>query len=104
MKQRILSCFWLLAFYCCTLSVLAQNKVHVNQVGWDRQSPKIAMVQTNNRQADTVSFFIQSEASRKTVFRGRLDKSMQVEEWTPGLFYYQADLSAVRQPGARVRS
>lgn len=100
MKQLILSCFLLLAFDCCTLSVFAQHKVHVNQVGWDIQSPKIAMVQTNNRQADTVSFFIQSEVSRKTVFRGRLNTSMQVEEWTPGLFYYKADLSAVRQPGA----
>lgn len=99
MKQLTLSCFLLLAFYSSTLSLFAQNKVHVNQVGWDVQSPKTAIVQTGFRYADTASFFIRNEASQKIVFTGKLSKAQQVEEWAPEQFYYQADFSGVRQPG-----
>lgn len=99
MKQLILSGFWLFAFYCCALPLFAQHKVHVNQVGWDVQSPKTAVVQTTMRYADTVSFFIRSEVEQKIVFSGKLSKALQVAEWAPGVYYYQADFSAVRQPG-----
>lgn len=99
MKSLIRSGFLLLAFHCCTLYLFAQNKVHVNQVGWDIQLPKTAIVQTATRYADTVSFFIRSEVSQQIVFSGTLSKALQVEEWTPGLFYYLADFSAVQQPG-----
>ncbi|GGH69027.1 type 1 glutamine amidotransferase [Filimonas zeae] len=77
----------------------ARHQVHVNQVGWDAQACKTAIVQTDNRNADTASFFIRREASQAIVFSGKLGKGQQVGEWAPGDYYYQADFSAVRQPG-----
>lgn len=99
MKQLLISGFLLLAFSCCMLSLFAQNKVHINQIGWSTLSPKTAVVQTGARYGDTVSFFIRSEASQKIVFTGKLGKALQVKEWAPAQFYYLADFSAVRQPG-----
>lgn len=89
----------LLVFHCAPISLFAQHKVHVNQVGYDLRSPKLAVVQTASLLADTVCFFIWSESSRMPVFSSKLSKPLQVEEWIPGQYYYQADLSAIRQPG-----
>ncbi|WP_276485778.1 glycoside hydrolase family 9 protein [Paraflavitalea pollutisoli] len=99
MKQLTFSCFLLLACLGYSTSLFSQLKIHVNQVGWDIQSPKNAILQTTTQYADTISFHIWNETSQKIVYSGKIGKPQQVEGWEPKQFYYLADFSAVRQPG-----
>lgn len=107
--------------------------VHVNQVGFDSDGSKTAVVEAGDELGDRFGGMGQIGGARKergqagrmkkeevkmnpivfdiidvhsgaTVYSGRLGDPQSLEEWAPGRVFYQADFSAFRKTGKyRVR-
>ncbi len=82
------------------LSVFAHSKtiIHVNQVGFDPKSPKLAVIEYYNNLLNS-TFDVVDAKSGKTVFTSKIGKAESVEDWRLGKFYYRADFSSFQKPG-----
>jgi hypothetical protein len=98
MKQATYTFYLLLALCFCSTLLQATPIIYINQVGWDSQAPKVAVVQTDAPLAGSTSFTL-SSPSGETVFTGTLSTAMPIEEWAPGKSFYRADFSAFRKAG-----
>ncbi|NCD69578.1 glycoside hydrolase family 9 protein [Mucilaginibacter agri] len=82
-----------------SLQASASTEIFVNQVAFDSGAPKIAVVGLDEKLTRKSVFSLINTATNKTVFTGVLSGPMQVDDWTPGKFYYYADFSSVKLKG-----
>ena len=81
------------------LTAVAQPTIYANQIGFDSKSPKIAVVSTDKPLTRKTVFNLVNKATGKTEFTGVLSGPANIDEWTPGKNYYQADFSAFQKNG-----
>ncbi len=78
---------------------VADPIIYVNQVGFDLKGPKIAVVGMDHQLSRKTVFRIVDAVSKSVEFTAVLSGPEQIVEWTPGIFYYQADFSAFEKSG-----
>ena len=85
----------------CLVAFVANAKpvIYINQVAFNSDAPKIALVGDNEIYTYNPSFSLISETTHKIVFTGKLGHDMQITEWAPGKHFYKADFSAFTQAG-----
>lgn len=71
----------------------------INQAGFDSRGPKQAIIQTEDPLPASTAFTIIDSASGKAIFSGVLKGPFQIDDWTPGKWYYQADFSSLKKAG-----
>ena len=86
----------LAASFCVPAS--AAVRVLVDQVGYELQAPKQALVIGRNSDPAPVKFFLVDADTGKTVLDGALKSSGEVHAWT-GMVFWTADFSSWRKPG-----
>ncbi|MRX68862.1 beta-glucosidase family 9 [Flavobacterium resistens] len=72
--------------------------IYVNQVGFDPESPKVAIIGFNGNFSNT-TFDIIDTKSQKTVFTSTIGKAENIEDWMLDKSYYKADFSSFKKPG-----
>jgi type 1 glutamine amidotransferase len=78
--------------------------VYVNQVGFDRDGPKTAVVEVGGGPGVPAVFDLIDVESGTTVYSGRLGGPQSLDEWAPGKIFRVADFSDFRKTGRfRVR-
>jgi hypothetical protein len=78
-----------------------QNEITVlvNQVAYNINGPKMAIVRSNLLLPAATRFEIVDTLAFGTVFSGTLTQGIKVREWSPDLYYSQADFSSFQKPG-----
>lgn len=84
---------------CVSLSVYSTPVIYINQVGFNSNQSKIAVIGTDVPFTGTLSFNILAVGKKQPVFSGTAGAAMQVEEWMTGKYFYRADFSALQQAG-----
>ncbi|WP_162852803.1 ThuA domain-containing protein [Dinghuibacter silviterrae] len=74
---------------------LGAPKIYVNQVGFDKDGPKTAVVSAGG----FTTFNLVDAGSGKVVYTGALSAPQRLDEWDPGKLFYQADFSSFKSPG-----
>jgi len=90
---------FLLLFIVLSFSVKAQPVIYANQVGFDANRPKIAVVRFDQPLTRKTIFNIVNTATKKSEFAAVLSGPQTIDEWAPGKSFYQADFSAFNKPG-----
>lgn len=73
--------------------------VLVNQVAYDLDAPKSAMVRSKGPLPEGLTFQLLDALTLKPVFSGKLQKAQQVKDWQQDIWYNRADFSAFNKPG-----
>jgi Glycosyl hydrolase family 9/Cellulase N-terminal ig-like domain len=73
--------------------------IYINQVAFDSNAPKTALIGDDQKYTKPVSFTLVDVFTKKTVFTGTLGRRQQINEWMPDKYFYKADFSAFRQSG-----
>ncbi|MES2777725.1 MAG: ThuA domain-containing protein [Bacteroidota bacterium] len=89
----------MLLFLCFTLTVVGQNKIFVNQVGFDFAGPKLAVLQTDKKTPTVGIFNIVNAADNKILYSGKPGSQKPLDEWFAGKVFYRLDFSNFRKPG-----
>ncbi|MBK7710178.1 MAG: ThuA domain-containing protein, partial [Bacteroidales bacterium] len=78
-----------------------QQKITIlaSQVAYNLDAPKMAVIKSSESLPASVSFEIDDALSLEKVWSGTISKGEKVKEWSPDLFYSQADFSTFRIPG-----
>jgi len=84
---------------CLLVTAFAQPAIYVNQVGFDAGSAKIAVLGVDKPLTRKTVFRLVNAANNETVFTGVLSGPQNIDEWTPGKSYYQADFSEFNKTG-----
>jgi hypothetical protein len=82
-----------------TVTVFAEPVIYVNQIAFDSNSPKTAVVQFDAKQTGKLTFSITDAATNKPAFKGVLTNPQVIAEWFPDKTYYKADFSTLNEPG-----
>jgi hypothetical protein len=85
----------------CLLSFIVNAKpvIYINQVAFNSDAPKVALIGDDKSFTDNLSFSLISVITHKIVFTGKLGHEMQITEWAPGKHFYKADFGAFTQTG-----
>jgi len=89
----------LTAILFSSFTSFAQPVIYANQVGFDSNGPKIAVIGVDKPLPEKTTFSIFNVENKHVEFTGTLDVPQTIDEWTPGKTYYKADFSAVNKPG-----
>lgn len=73
--------------------------VLANQVAYNLEGPKAAMVRSKKPLPGNLEFKLLDALTLKPVFSGKLKPSQEVKDWNAGIWYSRADFSAFHQPG-----
>ena len=73
--------------------------IYVNQVGFERDGPKVALIGTGNALTGKEGFHLIGEGSGKVEFSGMLGSGQRIDEWAPGRTFYRADFSGFKNAG-----
>ena len=98
MKQIVRYITYLLIFIV-PATAYAGITIYVNQVALDSKGPKMAVICADNPLTNRNTFSLIDAVSGKIVFTGATGIAMQVEEWLPGKFCYQANFSPFTKSG-----
>jgi len=94
---KLLLTFSLIA--CFSLLANAKPVIYINQIAFDINAPKTALVGTQKQLKGYVGFTLINVATQKTVFTGMLSQKQEIHEWAPGEYFYKADFSSFNQSG-----
>lgn len=94
-KRFLLSLFVCLSFVRST----AQTNIYVNEIAYDFNQPKKAIVGTNKTLPNGTHFQLVDSLS-KVVFESALGASQDVKDWKTGQQYYVVDFSNYNQKGS----
>ncbi|MDP9077997.1 MAG: glycoside hydrolase family 9 protein [Bacteroidota bacterium] len=86
-------------FSILSITGFAQVTIYANQIGFDIKGPKIAVVGADSKLTQKTIFNIINTVTHQEEFTGVLSGPQQIDEWTPGKSYYQADFSALKKRG-----
>jgi hypothetical protein len=89
--------FW--AFFLLSYIAFAQPAIYANQIGFDTEGPKIAVVGVDHQLTRKTVFNLVNTLTNETEFTGVLSGPQTIDEWTPGKLYYRADFSAFNKSG-----
>lgn len=95
MKQLLFSLFLVGLF----LNGFTQPALYVNQVGFESNGPKIAVIGNDGAFESNAIFNVIQLSSGKAVYSARLGSSTKIDEWFPERLFYQADFSAYKELG-----
>jgi len=97
MKAKIYLALFLLltTFYRC----YSQPAIYINQVAFDNNAPKTALIGDEQQYIRPVAFNIINTITLKSVFTGVLGVGQQINEWAPGKYFYKADFSSLKLNG-----
>jgi len=70
-----------------------------SQVAYNLSGPKMAVVKSDYLLPASAPFEIVDALTFEKVFSGTLSRGIKVDEWSPDLFYSQADFSSFQKPG-----
>lgn len=73
--------------------------VLANQVAYDLDAPKTAIVRSKEPLPEGFSFNLLDALTLQSVFSGKLQKAQQVKDWQQDAWYSRADFSAFNKPG-----
>jgi hypothetical protein len=90
----------LVSFFLLIKTATAQPVIYANQVGFDTDGPKIALIGIDQKLSENPVFDIVEIGTNKTAFSAKAANSESIDEWTPGKFYYRADFSSFATPGS----
>jgi hypothetical protein len=76
----------------------AQPVIFVNEVAYDANIPKIAIVRLDEK-IPTLSFDIINLATNRSEFQGNSDAVQTINEWDSGKYFYQLPFSSFNKPG-----
>ncbi|MDQ2863453.1 MAG: glycoside hydrolase family 9 protein [Bacteroidota bacterium] len=82
-----------------SVSGLGTPVIYINQVGFDAQGPKTAVIGIDNKLSEKVIFNLVDVATHKIQFTGLLQNPQRIDEWMPGKFFYNADFSSFQKKG-----
>jgi len=101
MNKNILRLLFLLVIFCgfCSLSAFSKPVIYINQVAFNSNAPKSALIGDDELYTWPVSFMLINSLTQKIVFTGKLGRGQQINEWMPGKYFYKADFSAFKQSG-----
>lgn len=104
MKHRIIRLVTLAMFFVHTISAQETEmqspenlSILVNQVAYDINSPKMAILKSKAPLQSDLEFQIMDDG--KTVFSGKIGKSEQVGDWHTAVWYSKIDLSSFNAIG-----
>ena len=89
----------LLLFICMGTSAFAKPVIYINQVAFNADAPKSALIGDDVKYTGRITFTLINSTTSKTVFTGTLGSQQQISEWAPGKYFYKADFSAYHQSG-----
>jgi len=97
MKAKIYLALFLLltTFYRC----YSQPAIYINQVAFDNNAPKTALIGDEQQYIRPVAFNIINTITLKSVFTDVLGVGQQINEWAPGKYFYKADFSSLKLNG-----
>jgi hypothetical protein len=99
MKSLLLLC----ALFSICRPGLAQPDsiaIHINQVAFEAQGPKTAVISSGKPLKAGTAFVITiNDQHHQVIYAGSLSGPQQIADWAPGQYFYQADFSAVKKPG-----
>jgi hypothetical protein len=90
----------LLSLFLLINAAIAQPVIYANQVGFDTNGPKIALIGSDQKLSEPPVFNIIEAGTNKTEFSAKAESPQSIDEWTPGKFYYRADFSSFITPGS----
>lgn len=90
--------FFLIAGILLPLGLFAKPVIYVNQIAFDSNAPKTAVIQLDAKAAGKVAFNL-IDAAGKIAFTGILGAPQVITEWRPGKVFYKADFSAFAKAG-----
>jgi hypothetical protein len=82
-----------------SLRCFAEPVIYINQVGFDSQSPKIAVIGAGTILKQT-NFSIVNTKTKAIAYSGKLSPGQKIDEWIPGKVFYRADFSVLVKPGS----
>ena len=92
-------------FFSLTIALIfsaqafSQLTIYVNQVAFDENASKIAVIRTDEELPATATFSIIAVGNEKVGFTAHVSRKYLVDEWFPGKFFYRADFSEFKKPG-----
>lgn len=92
------SSYFLFFFFFLSFSLQAQT-IYVNQIGFDSNAAKIAVVGSPLNGPTPTTFKLINLSTNKIAFEQKLTKAQQIKSWDDKQYFYQADFSAYQQPG-----
>jgi hypothetical protein len=100
MKQPTFWFSFLLTFIIFSNQAHSNIIIHVNQVGFDMQGAKTAVISADPGELEGVKAFeLISPATTRKEFSGAVSAAMKMEEWFPGKVYYRIDFSSFKKAG-----
>jgi hypothetical protein len=100
MKQPTFWFSFLLTFIIFSNQAHSNIIIHVNQVGFDMQGAKTAVISADPGELEGVKAFeLISPATTRKEFSGAVSAAMKIEEWFPGKVYYRIDFSSFKKAG-----
>jgi hypothetical protein len=100
MKQPTFWFSFLLTFIIFSNQAHSNIIIHVNQVGFDSQGAKTAVISADPGELEGVKAFeLISPATNRKEFSGAVSAAMKIEEWFPGKVYYRIDFSSFKKAG-----
>jgi hypothetical protein len=97
MKPPLFVFIFTIFFLVETLNSQGQVIIHTNQVGYNSNGAKIAVISGDIAPAQP--FFLINTKTSEKVFSGKVGEMSKIDEWTPGKIYFQADFSGFEKPG-----
>ncbi|RYU90739.1 glycosyl transferase [Mucilaginibacter terrigena] len=91
----LLLCF---ALVVPVTALLAKPVIYVNQIAFDSNAPKTAVIQLDTKAVGKPTFTL-IDAAGKIAFTGALGIPQVMPDWSPGKFFYKADFSSVTKAG-----
>jgi hypothetical protein len=89
----------IIALLFFSIAAFAQPVIYANQVGFDSNAPKIAVISVDHQLPTNSTFSIYRIDNNKIAFTGALGAAQTIDEWAPGKIYYRADFSAFDKSG-----
>lgn len=77
----------------------SQPAIYVNQVAFDANAAKIAVIKTDEELPASTTFNLINIADGKIEFSGKLSDKFMVDEWDAGKYFYRANFIALKKNG-----
>jgi hypothetical protein len=85
--------------FTLSVSAFAQPVIYINQIGFDTNGPKIAVIGSGAALPAKTGFSIVDAGSGNVAFSGTLGTAQKVEDWYKDKVFYQADFSLFKKDG-----
>lgn len=85
-------------FLTCSFITNAKPVIYVNQIAFDGNAPKIAVIQLDSKAPGKLSYTL-IDAAGKAAFTSAVGNSQAIAEWRPGKVFYKADFSSFTKVG-----